>query len=92
MALKFCSILAKVLKLKVRKFWRVISTFVEVVEEKLVGGLFAPPPPIPTPLPLLHPFIVNRVKNILPTCLGFIFKKLHLSVEIEPPTNLKLFS
>ena len=82
MALKFCSILAKVLKLKVRKFWRVISTFVEVIEEKLVGGLFA----------LLHPFILSRVKNILLTCLGFIFKKLHLSVEIEPLMNLKLFS
>ena len=32
---------AKVLKLKVRKFWRLIPTFAEVTEEKLAQGLFA---------------------------------------------------
>ena len=35
----------KGLKLKVRKFWELIPTFVEVTGEKLEGGLFAPPHP-----------------------------------------------
>ena len=33
----------QVLKLKVRRFWGLLSSFVEVTGEKLVGGLFAPP-------------------------------------------------
>ena len=37
MALKYTSV-AKGLKLKVRKFLRLISMFVEVTREKLVGG------------------------------------------------------
>ena len=38
--------LAKGLKLKVRKFWGLILTFVEVTVEKLVAGAaFCPPPP-----------------------------------------------
>ena len=49
MALKFCTSVAKELKLKVRKFWELIPTFVEIIDEKLVGGLFGPP-------------ILNRVK------------------------------
>ena len=40
MVLKFYTSLAKVLKLKVRKFWKLIPTFVEVTEEKLVGRPF----------------------------------------------------
>ena len=32
-------------KLKVTKYWGLIPTFVEVTEEKLVGGLFWPPHP-----------------------------------------------
>ena len=42
--LKFYTSVAKRLKLKVRKFWRLIPTFLEVIGEKLVGGrrLFAP--------------------------------------------------
>ena len=47
--LKFYTSMAKGLKLKVRKFWGPIPTFVEVKGEKLVGGLFASP-------------ILNRVK------------------------------
>ena len=48
--LKFYTSVGKVLKLKVRKFWELIPTFVEVTGEKPVGGgLFAPP-------------ILNRVK------------------------------
>ena len=43
-ALKFYISVANGLKLKVRKFWGLIPTFVEVTEEKLVGGLFAPHP------------------------------------------------
>ena len=43
--LKFYTSLAKGLKLKVKKFWGLVSTFVEVAGEKLVGGeLFAPHP------------------------------------------------
>ena len=38
--LKFYTSLSKRLKLKVRKFWGLISTFVEVTREKLVGGSF----------------------------------------------------
>ena len=41
MALRFYTSVAKLLKLKVRKFLELITTFVEVTEEKLVGGLFA---------------------------------------------------
>ena len=42
--LKFYTSLSKELKLKVRKFWELIPTFVEVTGEKKVRGLFAPPP------------------------------------------------
>ena len=42
----------KELELKVRKFWGLIPTFVEVTGEKLVGGHFTLPP------------ILNRVKNM----------------------------
>ena len=49
----------KSVKLKVRKFWRLRPTFVEVTGKKLVGGDFllplTPPPPSP---------ILNRVKEI----------------------------
>ena len=43
MALKFYTGVAKGLKLKIRKIWRLIPTFVEVTGEKLVGG-FLPHP------------------------------------------------
>ena len=42
MALKFITSVAKGLKLKVRKFWRLFPMFVEVTEEKLAGGLSSP--------------------------------------------------
>ena len=42
--LKFYTSVVKGLKLKARKFWGLIPTFVEVTGEKLVGGLFAPAP------------------------------------------------
>ena len=51
--LKLYTSLSKGLKRKVRKFWGLIPTFVEVTGENLVvGGLFAPP----------QPPILNRVK------------------------------
>ena len=44
--LKFYTSVEKGLKLKVRKFWGIIPTFVEVTGEKLIGGgLFAHPRP-----------------------------------------------
>ena len=43
MALKFYTSLEKGLKVKVRMFWGLSPTFVEVTGEKLVGGIFAPP-------------------------------------------------
>ena len=45
MALKFYTYLGKELKLKVRKFWRLMATFVEVTGKTLVGrgrGVFLP--------------------------------------------------
>ena len=41
MNLKFYTSMAKGLKLKARKFWRLFSKFAEVPEEKLIGDLFA---------------------------------------------------
>ena len=52
MNLKFYTSEAKRLKMKFRKFRRLLSTFIEVTAEELVGGPFWPPP------------ILNRVKNI----------------------------
>ena len=40
MVLKFNTNVVKRLKLKVRTFWELIPIFVEVISEKLVGGLF----------------------------------------------------
>ena len=47
--LKFYIIVAKVLKLKIRKFWGLFLTFVEVKREKLVRESCCPPPPPPPP-------------------------------------------
>ena len=47
MALKFYTSAAKDLKLKVKKFWELSPTLVEVTGEKLEVGAFLPPPPIP---------------------------------------------
>ena len=44
MSLKFYISVARRLKLKFKKFWGLVPTFLEVTGEKLVGGLFAPPP------------------------------------------------
>ena len=53
--LKFYISVAKGLKQKVRKFWRLIPMFEEVAGEKLVGVVFLTPPPPPP--------ILNRVKK-----------------------------
>ena len=53
--LKFRSSLEKWLKLKVRKFWELIHTFVEITGEKLVGGR------LPLPGRPNLPLILNRV-------------------------------
>ena len=42
--LEFYTSVAKGLKLKVKEFWGLILTFVEVTGEKLVGGPFCPHP------------------------------------------------
>ena len=52
MTLKFYTSVKKGLKLKVRKFWRLIPMFLEITREKLVGG-FSP----------AHPPVLNRVKT-----------------------------
>ena len=44
MNVKFCTRVAKGLKLRVRKFWGPIRTFVEVTGRKLVGRAFLPRP------------------------------------------------
>ena len=45
MTSKFYTSVAKELKLKVRRFWGLISTFAKVTGEKLVGGLLSSPHP-----------------------------------------------
>ena len=45
MNLKFYTSLSKGLKLKLKKFWGLILTFVKVTGENLVGGAFLPPHP-----------------------------------------------
>ena len=55
--LQFYTSVAKRLKLKVRKFWGLVPTFVEVTGEELIRGAFLPPPPLPLP-------ILNRVKKL----------------------------
>ena len=42
--MEFYTSVAKGLKLKVRMFWGLIPTFVEVTGGKLLEDLFAPPP------------------------------------------------
>ena len=54
--LKFYTSLSNVLKLKVRKVWGLIFTFIEVTREKLVEGARICPP---------SPSILNRVKSKL---------------------------
>ena len=57
--------MAKGLKLKVRKFWWLIPTFVEVTGEKLVGGPFCPLPPSPRMLNRINPTETFKPTNTL---------------------------
>ena len=67
--LKFYTSVAKGLKLKVRKFWGLIPTFVEVTGEKLVGGGGGG---------FLPTSILNRIKHIrLKTSQKFTFFSKH---------------
>ena len=71
MALKFYTSVVKGLNLKVRKFWGLTPTFIELPEEKLIGrGAFplpTPPPPIPNRFnensPIVRKEIMNTLKN-----------------------------
>ena len=70
MNLKFYTSVTKGLKLKVRKFWRLILTFVKVTREKLVlwrGGLFASPPPPPS-----HPLHLGLNTNFVKSTLYWL--------------------
>ena len=71
MALKFYTSVEKGLKLKVRKFWGLIVTFVEVTAEKLVGGLFAPSP------------VLNKVNSRKKTTKSYKFKFTFHEVIME---------
>ena len=60
--LKFYASLSKGLKLKVKKFWELILTFVEVTGEKLVRGTFLPSPPSWIGLRKNQAALINREK------------------------------
>ena len=64
---KFYTSVAKRLKLKVRKFWGLISTFVEVTGEKLVAGAFL----------LASPSWVGLIRSLAWAC-NFIKKETQL--------------
>ena len=70
--LKFYTSVAKRLTLKVRKFWGLIPTLVKVTREKLVRGVFLPPP------------ILNRVKEHLIEAAfeaALIISKIELALD-----------
>ena len=73
--LKFCNSQWKGLKLKVRKFWGLIPTFVEVTGEKLVAGaLFGPPP-------ILNRVNQKKICKISQKKLRISDRKLHQKVN-----------
>ena len=73
--LKFYTSLSKGLKLKVRKSWGLIPTFVELTGEKLVGGAFwqSPPPPTPPSWIGLRPFWKIPFTMESPVTITFFF-------------------
>ena len=80
--LKFYYSLSKGLKLKVRKFWDLIPTFVEVTGEKLVGGA----------LLTTHPPILNRVKKFYENkklIYIYIYIYIHNSQQLFQTSSLK---
>ena len=98
MALKFFMSVAKWLKLKVRKIWGLIFTFVEVTGEKLVGGLFAPPPPFSIGLRVTLKLKIatddrKRLLSLRPTCVplmtAWFASKKHRKSEKKNRTEEK---
>ena len=82
--MKLYTSVAKGLKLKARKFWGLIPTFVEVTGEKLVGEAFLPPlqPPL---------LILNRVnRGALKSFGKFTGKQLCQSLFVNKVDGLKL--
>ena len=76
--LKFYASVAKGLKLKVRKFFGVVPTFVEVTGEKLVGGpLCAPPSRIWLILLLCQMHFYGLFYKILYWWLGLFLRNCH---------------
>ena len=74
-ALKFYTSVAKESKLKVRKFWCLIRTFVEVTGEKLVGSGIWRVCPLPLPrigliLSLVFTIIFRFLRNLLITLIS----------------------
>ena len=63
--LKFYTSLSRGLKLKVKKFWGLILTFVEVKEEKLLEGAFLPHTPILSRINIQLPitYFVTDISN-----------------------------
>ena len=84
--LTFCTSVAKWLKLKTRKFWWLIPTFVKVTEKKIEEGSFCPPSPLPTPswigLMLMNilwkTLLIFLKKFITNTIIAFIWRALML--------------
>ena len=94
--LKFYTSVAKELKLKARKSWGLIPTFVEVAAEKLVGGHFYQP----------HPFLTlhqdcsrqnsdNVISDGWVSVQSFINKNCHnsrtshnIEIKLEPVIKL----
>ena len=74
MNLKFYTSVAKTLKVKVRKFWGLFPTFLEVTGEKLVEGAFCTPP---------SPPILIRVKSSMLAKVN-ILNKLGKNLPTDP--------
>ena len=65
MALKFCTSVSKGVKLKVRKFWRLISMLVKVAGEKLVREGRGEGVAFRSPLPILNRFKSRLFRFVL---------------------------
>ena len=87
--MKFDAIVAKESKLKVRKFWGLIPTFVEITGEKLAGGtLFAPSP---TPHRNRVNAEINEVKDKTPNVNNLATTIALAVVENKIPNVSNLF-
>ena len=87
--MKFDAIVAKESKLKVRKFWGLIPTFVEITGEKLAGGtLFAPSP---TPHMNRVNAEINEVKDKTPNVNNLATTIALAVVENKIPNVSNLF-